>query len=141
MKLHIWDHAVHSLLHQASYLYNEHKRNTAAAAVWRKKLSLIKFAHDSTFHYHHHVRSLRLLNLRIPPSQKPQQENWDSEALRAYGKAAEDPILHPRTLHIYAPLLARPRYVWLILVLLIIKDRARCDGWAVNTTWRNQCSP
>lgn len=72
IKLQTWDHAVHSLPHQASRLYNYHKRKTAAAAeaAWRKKLSLIKFAHDNIFHHRQqqHVRSLHLPDLRIPPS-------------------------------------------------------------------------
>lgn len=55
-----------------------------------------------------HVDSL--LPTEIPAAPENSPENWVQETLFANGKAAENPVLHPRALHLYALVLARPRY-------------------------------
>lgn len=87
-----------------------------------------------------------------PPQNSP--ENQFSEAVLADDQAAENQILHPRTLHLHAPLLARPRYHRLIRLnppsIVVFPLRARQINFLIRprqppigidlrfwTDWRN----
>lgn len=63
---------------------------------------------------HHHVFSLQFLPSKIPTQQEKSQEIWAPKTLFANGEAAENTVLHPPTLRVYALVLARPRYLRLL---------------------------